>query len=1074
MRLLKRKPNGDFDLATFNNTNIPSYAILSHTWGDEEVTYDELVTGAGKNKPGYDKIRFCGERAAADKLEYFWVDTCCIKKTDQQELQTAINSMFRWYQQASKCYVYLTDVHVPDDVIDPQTHRITWEGAFRRSRWFTRGWTLQELIAPATVEFFSGNGKSLGTKVSLELEVQEITKVPVEALRGQQTLSQFSEEERMKWAANRQTTYPEDKVYCLLGIFDVFLPLIYGEGEEYAAQRLRREIQLRSRQNGEQVGEGSQKLSASSLLPFSRNKGFVGREDQLRTLGNLLVGQDSHQRMAIFGLGGCGKSALAIEFAYRVMARYSAYLVFWVPAISRETFELAYRDIGVCLQIPGITDDNADVLQLVKRKLESGGSGNWLMIVDNADDAETLLRESGSDSRRLNDYLPRSDRGTIVFTTRSRKAAVSLAQNNIIKLGDMDQTEGRQLMAQRLSDNSLLEDEAAVDDLLKILEYLPLAVVQATAFINSNDISIADYISLFKEPSAEASLFSKHFEDPSRYREMESTIAKTWYISFGQIVKKDRLAADYLCFMACIDRVNIPQSLLAFEDLLHQIEAIGTLKGYAFITERQKIAPRPGEDKFYDMHRLVQMASMWWLREHGEWTKWTSEAAARLKKLIPFGEHEGRGTWTAYLSHAIHLTGLHDALDDITKASLLYCVGACQKELGQYQAAETSFRHTLAISTRSCGPEHINTLNSRDRLGAVLRERGKYEEAETMTRETLAIREKVYGLEDPSTLVTMNNLAAVFSQRGKYGEAEVMYRQILAIQETLSHEQDHLLRTKENLAAVLMNQGSYEAAEVMFKLTLEIRQKNNGLEHPSTLPTMSNLSSVLRFRGKYEEAEVMFRQLLVMSEKLLGNEHPKTIYRMRGLAAVLKDQYRYEQAEVILRQTLEIQVKVLGMEHPDTLSSMNSLALVLCDQRQYREAEAMQRQALEGREKVLGVDHPDTLTSMGILALILGGQGKYDEAEEMNRRCLAKSEQVRGKDHPDTLTYVSNLAILMADQHRYEESASLYERACAGRDAVLGPDHPKTQACRRNYATMLENQKQHMLANQSRTPQNDS
>jgi hypothetical protein len=254
MRLLKLATNDGFDLVSFDDDNTPPYAIFSHTWIDgEEVTYDELVAGTGKDKSGYAKIRFCGERAAQDGLKYFWVDTSCINKSTLQELQTAINSMFRWYQRASKCYSYLSDVQVPHEVKDVQEFRNTWEGAFRRSRWFTRGWTLQELLAPATVEFFSREGRLLGSKISLEREINQITNIPIEALRGQ-NLSEYSIEERMGWAAKRTTTFREDKVYCLLGIFGVFLPLIYGEGEAYATLRLREEIQKR------QEGRGTESL----------------------------------------------------------------------------------------------------------------------------------------------------------------------------------------------------------------------------------------------------------------------------------------------------------------------------------------------------------------------------------------------------------------------------------------------------------------------------------------------------------------------------------------------------------------------------------------------------------------------------------------------------------------------------------------------------------------------------------------------------------------------------------------------------------------------------------------------
>lgn len=243
MRLLRIKPGGGFELSNFNTDEIPPYAILSHTWVEgQEITYDELVAGEGKNKAGYAKLCFCEERATKDGVSYFWVDTCCIDKQDNIELGTALNSMFRWYQRATKCYVYLSDVHVLDEVVDAQAFRITWEDAFQRSRWFTRGWTLQELLAPPSVEFFSVNGKQLGSKITLEQEIHEITHIPIRALR-KYDLREFSVDERMSWIRGRKTTVKEDLAYCLLGIFGVFLPLIYGEGEEHAFRRLRRETE---------------------------------------------------------------------------------------------------------------------------------------------------------------------------------------------------------------------------------------------------------------------------------------------------------------------------------------------------------------------------------------------------------------------------------------------------------------------------------------------------------------------------------------------------------------------------------------------------------------------------------------------------------------------------------------------------------------------------------------------------------------------------------------------------------------------------------------------------------------
>jgi hypothetical protein len=303
MRLLYRSDTGEFGLTEpfARDSTIPPYAILSHTWGadTEEVTFEDLTNGTGKDKPGYGKIRFCGEQAERDGLKYFWVDTCCINKSNPAELSHAINSMFCWYGNATRCYVFLSDVYGSSvgssDKSNPQSwnpefwsHRLftwcwillqgllvarlidflfgkhkllydkgsqealqaihdesdlhSWDSEFSKSRWFTRGWTLQELLAPRSVEFFSHRHEQLGDKSSLRKQIHELTGIPVLALEGAR-LSEFSVDERFLWAERRRTKLPEDKVYSLLGIFDVQIPLYYGkEGAEDAHRRLREVI----------------------------------------------------------------------------------------------------------------------------------------------------------------------------------------------------------------------------------------------------------------------------------------------------------------------------------------------------------------------------------------------------------------------------------------------------------------------------------------------------------------------------------------------------------------------------------------------------------------------------------------------------------------------------------------------------------------------------------------------------------------------------------------------------------------------------------------------------------------
>jgi Heterokaryon incompatibility protein (HET) len=238
MRLLQLHNHGEVSLTKNFIDPIPPYAILSHTWGadDEEVTFEDLTQGVGKNKAGYEKISFCEKQAARDGLQYVWIDTCCIDKSSSTELSEALNSMFRWYSKAHRCYVYLADV----------SERDAGRVAFCNSRWFTRGWTLQELLAPSSVEFFEREGKRLGDKNSLCRQVSKITGIPTNALQGE-PLSSFSVAVRISWAEKRQTKREEDKAYSLMGMVGVHMPPLYGEGEKEAFERLHSEISRREK-----------------------------------------------------------------------------------------------------------------------------------------------------------------------------------------------------------------------------------------------------------------------------------------------------------------------------------------------------------------------------------------------------------------------------------------------------------------------------------------------------------------------------------------------------------------------------------------------------------------------------------------------------------------------------------------------------------------------------------------------------------------------------------------------------------------------------------------------------------
>ncbi len=234
MRLIN---TSTLELKQFVGAQVPAYAILSHTWEEHELTFQDLANPQlASQKRGFAKVKETCRLARQTGIDYAWVDTCCIDKTSSAELSEAINSMFRWYASAAVCYAYLADLKAEDpvDTADPTSQ-------FARCRWFTRGWTLQELIAPITVEFYDQEWTLRGTKATLSRAISTLTRIDKEVLCDSAVLFGLPIARRLSWAAHRQTTRVEDAAYSLLGICDVNMPMLYGEGEA-AFIRLQEEI----------------------------------------------------------------------------------------------------------------------------------------------------------------------------------------------------------------------------------------------------------------------------------------------------------------------------------------------------------------------------------------------------------------------------------------------------------------------------------------------------------------------------------------------------------------------------------------------------------------------------------------------------------------------------------------------------------------------------------------------------------------------------------------------------------------------------------------------------------------
>ncbi|KAI5460988.1 hypothetical protein BGZ63DRAFT_446076 [Mariannaea sp. PMI_226] len=699
------------------------------------------------------------------------------------------------------------------------------------------------------------------------------------------------------------------------------------------------------------------------LVPFGRNRDFVGREYILERLLERIppnADVDDCQRTAIEGLGGVGKTQIALEAAFQVRDTHPDCSIFWVPALDSTSFDNAYREIGRQLNITGMDEDKADVGSLVKTAL-SESAGSWLLIVDNADDEALLF--SHSESTPLTEYLPFSRNGSILFTTRNHEVVVRLdiPTSGVITTVEMSREDAIRMLRRNLKD-SQIRDTASMNGLLDFLADLPLAIRQASAFMARTGMSTTKYLGHCQSSDKKLiALLSEEFEDRGRYKNAKNPVATTWLISFQHISRNKPLAVKYLRFMCLLAEKDIPASLLPppvdmiedseseaseLEDSelegsetedadpddgdLEREKAIGILKAYAFITERP-------ESNSFDMHRLVRLATRNWLEKEGEMKKCITFVIWRLDKTFPFPSHTNRHLWMGYLPHAQTALDFQESAGDWEALShLLKNISAGLRFLGKYDRAATIQRQALELRKKVLGKDHIDTLGSMHALASVLIDQGKYDAAEQMCRQTLKLREKVLGKEHPRALDSMHVLAVVLREQGKYEEAEQMHRQALKLREkVLGKEHPHTLANLHSVALVLREQGKYKEAEQMQRQVFKQTEKVLGKEHPYTLANLHNIAVMLSEQGKYEEAEQMHRQVLKLQERVLGKEHPHIFNNMNSLAVVLYKQGKYEEAEQIYRHTLKLREKVLGKEHPRTLHCMNSLRVILDKQRKY-------------------------------------------------------------------------------------------------------------------------------------------
>ncbi|KAM0703892.1 hypothetical protein Q7P35_008898 [Cladosporium inversicolor] len=784
----------------------------------------------------------------------------------------------------------------------------------------------------------------------------------------------------------------------------------------------------------------------SSTVPFRRDPDFVGRPQLAELEEKLSIWNKS---VALVGLGGVGKSQLAIEFCYGVRDRSPEVWTFWVHAGSAARFDADIRKLACDAGIPSCDDPKSDAFALVYSWLRDERNGKWILVLDNVDDPDYLFKrpdmsdESGSDKRTLRNriaYLPPCAHGSTLITSRSRAATARLTDEcDVITVSPMGEATALALLEKKLGNTSAMED---MQKLAAALDHMPLALAQAGAYIKQRGsrYPVGRYLAkLEKSEKSQISLLTSAAKELRRDEEAQDSIILTWQISFDYIRATRPSAADLLSLMSMYNYQGMPEYLLrargsderlstrlasnsdsverdsdasssASDDQDFEEEEFGddilTLENFRFISTMFS-------DKSFEMHRLVQLAARVWLRSHEMYSKWAQRSVERLDEALPTGEHENWGTCEELYPHVTSTLQLGEKEDFLLRASVEYKAAWFDWRRGLWSRAEALVAKSYNTRKLMLGLEDEETLSALSLHASVLCDQGKYEAAEEMNRQVLKGREKVLGEEHPSTLTSLGNLAGVLSEQGKY-----------------------------------------EAAEEATRRALEGREKVLRKDDPDTLTSLNNLAVVLSRQGKYETAEETARRALEGREKVLGKEHPDTLTSLSNLAGVLSEQGKYEMAEKATRQALEGRERVLGKKHPDTLTSLDNLAGVLSRQGKYEAAEESNRRALEGREEVLGKEHPSTLTSHSNLTKVLSRQGKYEAVLGKGHVCAALTSVAsmtipsgipmyfgtEEAKRPKTLMRVNNLAMVLVGRGEYETVEEMNRRASEGYEKSLGKE----------------------------------
>jgi tetratricopeptide (TPR) repeat protein len=681
---------------------------------------------------------------------------------------------------------------------------------------------------------------------------------------------------------------------------------------------------------------------------LQRNHKFVGRSAELDILKQKLLVNKDCQKVALCGLGGIGKTQVALHFAYLVKENYSEFSIFWVQALSMETFEQGFMEIARALGIHLRQESNEDVKILIRQRLCTKTAGKWLLIIDNADDLGLLHGIHETDG--LLSFLPESDDGLTIFTTRYGAVAQHLTGSDVVEIGKMAGQETADLLEKSLVRKSPSYDYETMMNLLTELEYLPLAITQAAAYINTNKSSMSEYLRLLRKTEQDAvAILSTDFGDKTRYQNLTNAVAKTWMITFNKILECDTLAADLLAFISCIEWRAIPYSILpAAYPESRLIGAIGTLCSYSFLERRD-------EGTQLDMHRLVHLATRIWVKKSGREAETRMAALQHLTEVFPSDDYTNREIWLDYLPHVALIKKDEQCQDTEEKSELCLKVGQCLYVDGRMKEAFLWLRESCEWRDRNLAQDNADRLLSQHKLAIAYQANGQIKEAVKLLEHVVAIRTEVLAEDHPNRLASQHELAIAYQANGQVKEAVKLLERVVAIRtEVLAEDHPDRLASQHALAITYQANGQVKEAVKLLERVVEIQAKLLAEDHPDRLASQHNLAIAYQANGQVKEAVKLLDYVVAICTQVLAEVHPSRLASQHALAITYQANGQVMEAVKLLERVVGIQAEVLADDHPDRRVSERVLAGIyedLLKRSETRQASASSVESLVAEDK---------------------------------------------------------------------------------------------------------------------------